>query len=157
MTDEITTDEITVERVIAAAPEELWARVADLTRMGELSPESAGGKWLGGATGPAVGARFKGDNRNGKKEWSTTGTVVECERGRVFAFDVAAGPFKISRWIYHFELVDGGCLVSETWVDRRGWVAARLGKPVSGVENRADHNRGTMVATLDRLKALAEA
>lgn len=150
-------DEVSVERVIGAPAGELWARVSDIERMGDLSPESAGGKWLRGATGPVVGAKFKGDNRNGKKKWSTTGTVVEAEPGRVFAFDVTAGPFKVSRWIYRFEPVERGCRVSETWVDRRGRVAARLGKPVSGVEDRASHNRSTMLATLERLAALAEA
>ena len=149
--------EITVERVIAASPDELWARVSDPGRMSDLSPESAGGKWVKGASAPTVGAKFKGENKNGKKQWSTDCTVVECEPGRVFAFDVAAGPFKISRWVYRFEPVDGGCRVTETWIDRRGKLATGLGKPVSGVADRAEHNRDTMVATLDRLAALAEA
>lgn len=158
MTDEQrTTSEVSVEQVITAPPDELWARVSDLTRMGDLSPESAGGRWLRGATGPVVGAKFKGDNQNGKKKWSTTGTVIEAEPGRVFAFDVTAGPFKVARWVYRFEPTESGCRVTETWTDQRGWFAKRTGKPISGVEDRASHNRATMVATLDRLAALAEA
>ena len=101
--------------------------------MGDLSPESVGGKWLKGASGPAVGAKFKGENQNGKKQWSTTGTVVECEPGRVFAFDVTSGPVKVSRWVYRFEPTDGGCKVTETWTDQRGWLPKTLGKPISGV------------------------
>ena len=57
-------EEVSVERVIAASPDEVWARVSNIERMGDLSPESAGGTWLKGATGPAVGAKFKGDNEN---------------------------------------------------------------------------------------------
>lgn len=149
--------EISVDRVIAASPAALWARVSDLAQMGQLSPENNGGTWLGSATGPAVGARFKGDNRNGKKRWSTTAKVVEAEAGRVFAFDVTAGPFKIARWTYRFEPTGGGCRVTEVWSDQRGWLATRLGKPVSGVEDRVSHNRATMVATLDRLAEVSEA
>ena len=121
-------DEVSVERVIAASPDDLWARVADIERMGDLSPESAGGKWLKGATGPAVGAKFKGENRNGKKQWSTTGTVVVCEPGRVFVFDVTSGPVKVSRWGYRFEPTDGGCKVVETWTDQRGWLPQDVGQ-----------------------------
>ena len=119
-------------------------------------PESTGGKWLKGASGPAVGAKFKGENRNGKKQWSTTGTVVVCEPGRAFVFDVTSGPVKVSRWGYRFEPTDGGCKVVETWTDRRGWLPKTLGKSISGVADRARHNRSTMEATLDRLASLAE-
>ena len=148
--------EISVDRVIAASPEALWARVTDIERMCDISPESTGGKWVGSATGPEGGARFKGENQNGKKTWSTVAKVVEAEPGRVFAFEVTAGPFKVARWTYRFETADGGCRVTEVWTDRRGWAAKRLGKPVSGVEDRAAHNRSTMVATLDRLAEVAE-
>ena len=52
-------------RDIAAPAEKVWILVTDLPRMGEWSPENAGGKWVKGATGPALGAVFKGTNRNG--------------------------------------------------------------------------------------------
>ena len=64
---------------IAAPPEKVWALVSDLPRMGEWSPENAGGKWVKGATGPALGAVFEGNNKNGFRRWSTTVTVVGCE------------------------------------------------------------------------------
>ena len=41
-------------------------------------------------------------------------------------------------------------------IDERGMVAKTLGKPVSGVADRADHNRAGMEQTLERLKAAAE-
>jgi hypothetical protein len=149
-------DEVKVERVIAAPAEDLWARVANIERMGEISPESIGGKWLGGATGPAVGAKFKGDNRNGKKKWSTTGKVVECEPGRSFVFDVSSGPLKVARWSYRFEPTDGGCKVTEIWTDDRGKFVVFAGKIVSGVADRASHNRASMEATLERLAEVSE-
>jgi ribosome-associated toxin RatA of RatAB toxin-antitoxin module len=149
-------DEVSVERVIVASPDELWARVSDIERMGDLSPESTGGEWLRGATGPVVGARFKGNNQNGKKKWSTVAKVVESEPGRVFAFEVTAGPFKVARWTYRFEAAENGCRVTETWTDQRGRFGVVMGKPVSGVADRATHNRNTMAETLGRLASLTE-
>jgi len=55
---------------IAAAPGTVYALVSDLTQMGEFSPECRQVEWLGGATGPAAGARFVGHNRNGPIKWS---------------------------------------------------------------------------------------
>ena len=71
-----------VTRDIAAPAEKVWALVSDLPRMGEWSPENAGGTWAKGATGPALGAVFKGTNKNGFRRWSTTVTVVACEPGQ---------------------------------------------------------------------------
>ena len=66
-------------RDIAAPAEKVWALVTDLPRMGEWSPENAGGKWVQGATGPALGSVFQGKNKNGIRRWSTTVTVIACE------------------------------------------------------------------------------
>jgi len=43
---------------VAAPPERLYDLITDVTQMGRWSPECTGGKWLGGAAGPAAGARF---------------------------------------------------------------------------------------------------
>lgn len=144
-----------VTRDIAATPDALWAMVADVTRMGEWSPETQRCRWLRRAHGPAVGARFKGVNRNGKRRWSTINTVTDCVPGAVFAFETTAGPFAVARWEYRFDASPAGTTVTETWTDQRGRIARRLGKPVSGVDDRASHNRAGMEATLDRLTAVA--
>jgi uncharacterized protein YndB with AHSA1/START domain len=152
------TANLSVTRDIAASPAKVWAMISDLPRMGEWSPENTGGKWVRGATGPAVGARFVGSNRNGKKAWTTTCTVSECEPARSFAFDVDIGPIKVARWEYKIEpLADGGCRVTETWSDRRGWLAKKLGGPASGVTDRVNHNRAGMEETLRRLSDAATA
>lgn len=142
--------------MIAAPADVVWSLVSDLPRMSEWSPETASCEWLGGATGPVVGARFRGRNQNGKKQWSTVSTITAAEPGRVLAFEVKAGPLKVSRWEYRIEPADGGCRVTETWTDQRGRLVTALGKPVSDVGDRATHNHTTMVETLDRLAAAAE-
>ncbi|MDQ1446704.1 MAG: hypothetical protein QOI20_3168 [Acidimicrobiaceae bacterium] len=82
---------------VNAPADRLWSMVSDVTRMGEWSPETHRCEWVDGATGPAVGAKFKGANRLGVARWSTTPKVTECEPGRVFAFDTGS-----TLWRYQF-------------------------------------------------------
>ena len=150
-------DPVSVSTHIDAAPERIYALVSDLPRMGEWSPENTGGKWVGGATGPAVGAKFKGTNRKGIARWSTTCTIVEATPGKAIAWDVTTGPFAVARWGYSIAPSADGCEVTETWEDHR----APLAKTVTGlalaVKDRAAHNEAGMRTTLERLKAAAEA
>jgi uncharacterized protein YndB with AHSA1/START domain len=91
------TDQVSVTREIGAPAAQVWAMVSDVTRMGEWSPENEGGEWLHGASGPEPGARFRGTNRNGKKQWKTVATIVESQPGRVFSFRVTAPGLKVVR------------------------------------------------------------
>jgi hypothetical protein len=142
---------------IEAAPDALYDIVSDPARMGDLSPECTGGEWLDGATGPAVGARFKGSNRDRWRRWSTTCTVVEAEPGRRFAFDVDFARVPISRWTYDFASDGNGTtVVTEQWSDRRARWMRRASAPVMGVKDRAAHNREGMQKTLAALRAAAE-
>lgn len=147
---------VSVERAVAAPADAVWAIVADVTRMCEFSPENTRCEWIGGSTEPVVGAKFRGTNENGKKKWKTVATVVDAQPGRSFAFEVKAGPLGVARWEYRFDPTDGGCRVTETWIDQRGFVVRTLGGPVSGVADRAAHNRSGMETTLERLAAAAE-
>ncbi len=145
-----------MDRDIAAPPERVWALVSDITRMGEWSPESTGGSWKDGASGPAVGAKFAGTNANGKKSWSTNCVVTECEQAQEFGFRVTAVGLKIAHWNYRIEPTATGCHVTETWTDERGGFAKFAGKLASGVADRATHNRAGMEQTLVALAAAAE-
>lgn len=147
---------VSAERPIAAPAEQVWAMVADVTRMGEWSPENERGEWIGGATGPAVGAKFKGYNRNSKKTWTTVNVVTEAEPGTVFAFETNAVGLAVARWEYRFEPTDDGCRVTESWTDRRGRFIRVVGGWASGVDDRAQHNRAGMERTLEALAAAAQ-
>ena len=147
---------VSVSRNINASSDAVWALVSDLPRMGEWSPENKGGEWLGGATGPALGAKFKGNNTNGKKKWSTTATVTECVPGREFGFDVVSGPVKVAHWGYAIESTGAGtCIVTESTTDRRSKFAARFGKLFSGVADRAVFNKQSIEETLAAIDAAA--
>jgi Polyketide cyclase / dehydrase and lipid transport len=108
--------------VISATPQQVWTAIADVTRMGEWSPECVACRWIGGATTAALGARFEGDNEArvfGRvvKRWTTTSEVTACESGRLFEF-VAEG---FSTWRYDLEPQGGGTLVTESfWYEAKG-------------------------------------
>ena len=78
---------------MAASADRVWDLASDITRVWEISPETFEAEWPGGASGPEVGARFRGHvwrNGRGPVYW-TVCTVVACDPGREFAF-VVAGP-----------------------------------------------------------------
>ena len=149
-------DHVEVTRAIAAPPGRLWEMVADVTRMGEWSPETESVTWLRGAREPRPGASFRGVNRHGTRRWSSVATIVEADPGRVFRFRVKAGGMNVSEWCYRFEPTAEGCAVTESWTDRRSPLLKVLSRRVTGVTDRASHNREGMARTLDTLAAAAE-
>jgi hypothetical protein len=142
---------------VRATPEAAYDLVSDLPGMGALSPENAGGRWLGGASGPAPGARFRGRNRNGIRRWSTGVTVEVADRGREFAFGVRSYRYiPVSRWRYTFLPTADGCTVTEAWQDRRpGWFKLPAGV-ATGVLNRESATGRSIEETLANIKAALE-
>lgn len=143
---------------VHAPPDVVYALVSDLPRMPGVAAELARGSWLDGAREPAVGVRFRGHNRIAWRRWSTTSTITDADPGRRFAFEVASvANVPVSRWQYDIEATENGCRVLErTWDRRPSWFRL-FAKVVTGVRDRADHNRRNMEHTLSRLKAAAEA
>src|SRR5437762_4702934 len=106
---------------IDASPASVWSLVTDITRMGEWSPETYRAEWLDGATGPAVGARFRGYNRRPfLQRWSTRPTVRVCEPEREFTFALGIKQHDFVVWRYQFAPVDRGTNVIES-VTVRGY------------------------------------
>ena len=73
--------------VIDASADEVYACIADVTRIGERSPECHTATWLGDHTAAEVGARFRGHNRWGRlARWSRTCEIVAADPGVELAF-----------------------------------------------------------------------
>lgn len=141
---------------VAAPAERVWALVSDLPRMGDYSPEAAGGAWVGGR-GPVLGAVFRGRNGRGVRRWSTRSTVVRCVPGREFAFEVSAAGMTAAEWAYEVQPEGDGCRLTETWTDRRNGLVCALGRAVTGVADRGAFTEQSIEQTLNRVKERAEA
>ncbi|WP_068279734.1 SRPBCC family protein [Aldersonia kunmingensis] len=68
-----------VEATVDATPEQVWAVISDVTRIGEWSHECREAKWVGGATHAVPGARFRGRNRVGLVRWGRICTITEVD------------------------------------------------------------------------------
>jgi uncharacterized protein YndB with AHSA1/START domain len=142
---------------VDAPPERVWDMVADVTRMGEWSPECYRCRWIGSVHRPEVGARFVGVNRRGLVRWPTRNRVEQAERGKVFAFATADSG---AVWAYRFEPEGDGTRLIEVR-EMRSAPPARAKLFVrfllGGTEAHDDVLRRGMEQSLERIKAAAEA
>jgi hypothetical protein len=141
---------------IAAPPEVVYDLIADVTRMGEWSPECYRCEWLDGATAAAAGVRFRGYNRLGRLRWERTAVVDSADRGREFGFTtVNDGAGRVeTRWLYTMEPSPSGTLLTESFEFLWCSVANRLAEAL--VPRGRQVNRG-IEETLRRIKRAAEA
>ena len=111
---------------------------------------------LDGATGPAVGARFRGHGkRNGKGPtyWAAC-TVTACEPVRVFEFGVGAPGKALNTWRYELRPAGDGTDVTESFALKKT-VPLRIYWALLGWA-RGRTNRNGMQQTLERMKAELE-
>ena len=142
---------------IDASPEQVYAFVSDVTKMGQWSPETRRCKWIRG-DGPAVGARFKGYNRRGRARWSNTLEVIAADPGVEFAFRRAVLHCGVCDWRYRMESDADGTTLTESYeVTKPDWAVMNwFNGLVLGIEDRdADLTEG-MRTTLARIKQTAE-
>ena len=152
-------DSVTVH--MDATPDAVWDLVSDVTQIGRFSPETFEAEWTDGATGPAVGARFRGHvnrNQRGIKYW-TTCEVTECVPGELFTFAVLTGGNALNTWSYRIVSAPGpdgqpGVDVTESFHLKEA-LPLRLYWLLFGWA-RGKTNRRGMQQTLERIKAVVE-
>lgn len=158
MNQTLTTD--TVERVLHALPEDIYALVSDITRTPELSPEIIRTRWIRGATGPEVGARFLAVNSlGGIWTWPNFPVVIVAEPGREFAISRTEPFFGTLEWRYTFlPQGEGSTLVRESYTVTRPLTRAAwfMIEKLIGSTDRAGELRSGMTTTLGRLAELVE-
>jgi hypothetical protein len=107
--------------VIDAPQQVLYDFIADMPRMGEISPVNTGGAWETAARG--VGATFMGSNVMPNRSWTARMRIVVADRPHAIAWCNLGGaglplsddlPHNV-RWSYEFTPVEGGTRVDETW------------------------------------------
>jgi ligand-binding SRPBCC domain-containing protein len=152
-------DHDSVSMRMEAPPEAVYELFSDVTRMPELSPEILECTWLDGATGPAVGARFKARNKvPNRPAWRNKPVVTVVEPAREFAFERTEPFGGTVEWRYRFEPDGQGTLVTESYtvtraMGRVGWFI--IGTLFARKDRRADLRAG-MEQTLERARATVE-
>lgn len=143
-----------------ADPATVYALIADVTRMPEFSPEILRCTWLDGAAGPAVGARFAAVNKvPNRPSWTNKPVVTLVEPDRAFAFARTEKFAGTVEWTYRLAPEEGGTRVTESYEVTRplspvGWFI--IGGLFGRKDRRSDLRAG-MTATLERMRAVAEA
>src|SRR5262245_1608923 len=157
MNQELDHDSVSLH--MRADAETVYGLVADVTRTPEFSPEILECRWLDGATGPAVGARFKARNKvPNRPAWSNKPVVTVVEPGRSFAFARTERFAGTVEWRYDFVPQHGGTLVTESYTVTKslspvGWFI--IGTLFGRKDRRTDLRVG-MEQTLQRMSAVAE-
>jgi hypothetical protein len=134
---------------IVATPTAAFAAISDLPSMGRRSPENTGGEWLN-ASGPVLGARFRGTNARNGSTWSTTARLTTFDPPRSLVFEVTYRGFRVSRWEFVVEQTSDGCRVTEKWRDRRNYFLRRSTE--SDGFDRSQYTKTSIRATLEALK-----
>lgn len=150
-------DSVTVH--VKASPEAIWPLVSDVVaNTRRFAAETFDAEWLDGATGPAVGVRFRGHvKRNGWRlatYWSVA-TIDACEPGREFAFTVGLAGRPVNRWRYQLTPAGDGTDVTESFGLHNVWYLRLYWALLGWARNKT--NVGNMRTTLERIKAAAEA
>lgn len=150
-------DEVSI--VIEAPAEQVYALVADVTRMPEFSPELLECRWLNGASEPVVGASFSARNKAARgPSWGNKPVITAVEPGRYISW-ARAEPFAGTvEWSYRFEPWGSGTRVTERYHVTRplkwlGWLIIGVMSP----GDRQAQMRAGMEETLRRIKSTAEA
>ncbi|WP_205472622.1 SRPBCC family protein [Nocardioides sp. SYSU D00038] len=139
-----------------ASPEQVWALVSDVTRIGEFSPETFEGRWTRGSTGPEVGATFAGHvkrNGVGPTYWSPC-RVTRCVENELFEFSVGTDSVAVNNWGYRLQPENGGTRVTE-YFRLEPSLPIRLYWLLLGRLRGRTNERG-MRTTLERMKQVVE-
>jgi hypothetical protein len=154
--DRLTRDE--VRRHVAAPPDEVYALVSDVTRTPQWSPEVVECRWLDGATGPAVGARFTARNRKRWFAWSNEPVVEVADPGREFAVSRTEPGGGTVRWSFRMRPDGTGTELTEAYEVVRPvpiglHIALRL---LLGVRDLRADLHANLETSLERIARLAE-
>lgn len=157
------TPTVEVTQRLSCSPERAWALVTDITLPTRTDGELQRVEWLDGATGVAVGARFRGHNANPQMgEWHTEPEIVEVEDGRRWVWRVGPEEGPLALWGFEVDTDGDGALV-------RQWAKVGTGQsPLSAfIEQHPDQEaaildhrmsvwRDGMAANLQVLSRLAD-
>jgi uncharacterized protein YndB with AHSA1/START domain len=150
----VSNDVVTVERVIPASPERIFALLKDASRHKDFDGSGTVRDVHGDPEPLTLGAKF-GMNMRVVMPYSMVSTVVEYDENKRIAWQPRPAYPVANRlaggriWRYELEPVDGGTRVRESWDITH---EAVLTKPT--VRMAAGRTRTAMEKTLERLEQL---
>lgn len=158
MDDAVTGARVDLTLTVDMAPERFWELVADVSRIGEWSPECTYGGWLGDCV-PVVrpGARFEGRNRYPDGCFSSVVCVVtEAARPATFAWVVLddhgdpARPASVWRYELTQANTPGQTVVRHSFVHGPGESGARSAarRDPTSLAGRLEELRANMACTV---------
>jgi len=145
-------DVVSVERVIPASPEAVFALISDPSRHHEFDGSGTVRQARDVPDRLELGASF-GMNMKLGVPYAMRSTVIEFEPGKRLAWQTRApiklvDPFAGGRiWRYELEPVDGGTKVTESWDIRQ---ESPFTRPI--VRRAAGETRRNMTKTLERIE-----
>ncbi len=155
---------VAVEAEIKALPEKVWALVTDLNVPAQFSSEFQGAVWREDVSEPGVDAVFIGTNRNDRfGEWQVPCHVTAWQVEKEFAWSVADLDQPAAQWRYTLEKIPGGTRLRHLVTLGPGpsglthIISAMPDREAEMIARRQDHLKTNMQATVDGIKALAEA
>jgi hypothetical protein len=149
----MTTDVVTVERVIPAPAAEIFALLSNASRHRDIDGSGTVREAKGDPEPLELGSKFGMSMKMGIP-YSMVSTVVEFEPDRRIAWQTR-GPGPLGQhvagriWRYELEPVEGGTLVRESWDIRS---EAAVSRPL--VRRLAGKTKANMAATLERIEAV---
>jgi uncharacterized protein YndB with AHSA1/START domain len=149
-------DVVTVERLIPAPPEAIFALIADPARHRDMDGSGTVQGARGSSERLGLGSQFGMSMKMGLP-YSMVNTVIEYEQDRRLAWQTR-GPGPVGKlvggriWRYELQPVDDGTLVRESWDISEEAPVTKLG--VKRLANKTEQN---MAATLARIEELVTA
>lgn len=149
----VSTDVVTVERIIPAPPEAIFALISDANRHRDIDGSRSVRSPIGKPEPLVLGSTFGMSMRIGVP-YAMVSKVIEYRENQLLAWQTH-GPTPLGKlvagriWRYELEPVDGGTRVRESWDITR---ESPLTKPV--VRRGAGEARRSMTKTLERIEAL---
>jgi uncharacterized protein YndB with AHSA1/START domain len=147
---------VTVDLLIDAPPERVWALVTDIDLPARFSSEFQGATWIDETT-------FRGRNHHDAiGDWETMCFVVERDEPRVFAYAVSDAANPSATW--RFTLTPEGAGTRVAHGMRMGPAPSGLSPAIAAmpdkedriIARRLDEHRFNMLATLEGIKGVAE-
>lgn len=148
---------VTVETTITAEPDRIFELVGDLDVMASFNTEFQGGEWVSGRPG-SLGAKFRGHQRLGDREWETTSTIVALEPGRTFSWKVGDLDDPTATWTFSLRSVPKGTEVTYAFVHGpgpsglRSVIDARPEQEEALIDGRLATLQENMIKTLEGIR-----